>query len=144
MNKESVLYGVIGLLAGSLLTVVLATTAVNGNNGGMMRVLGMHPVQASRTVTDESMGMNGMTAGLQGKPGDDFDKAFLAEMIIHHQGAIDMAKQAQQSAKHDEVKKLADDIIAAQTKEIAEMKQWQKDWGYSTDDNTMGGMHSVR
>ena len=142
MNKESVLYGVIGLLAGSLLTVLLATTAVNRNNAGMMRVLGMHPTQTSTTITDESMGMDGMTAGLQGKTGDYFDKAFLAEMIVHHQGAIDMARQAKQSAKHDELKQLADDIIAAQTKEIAEMKQWQKDWGYSTDDNTMGGMHS--
>jgi uncharacterized protein (DUF305 family) len=62
--------------------------------------------------------------------GDDFDKAFLSEMIVHHQGAIDMATLAKQNAKHDEIKKLADDIVVAQTKEIGEMKQWQQQWGY--------------
>jgi uncharacterized protein (DUF305 family) len=33
-------------------------------------------------------------------------------------------------------------IVTAQTKEIQQMKQWQKDWGYSTGDtsNSMQGM----
>jgi uncharacterized protein (DUF305 family) len=153
MNKEPILYGIIGLLAGSLLTVVVATTAVNANNTGMMRMMGMHTSNQTN-MTDEdnmhgdsssmgmSMSMNDMTANLKGKTGDDFDKVFLSEMIVHHQGAIDMANLAKQNANHNEIKKLADDIVAAQTKEINEMKQWQKDWGYPTDDDSMGGMHS--
>ena len=28
---------------------------------------------------------------LKNKTGDDFDKAFIEQMIIHHQGAIEMA-----------------------------------------------------
>jgi uncharacterized protein (DUF305 family) len=72
--------------------------------------------------------MNNMNAGLQGKKGDAFDQAFLSEMIVHHQGAIDMAKLAQTNAKHQEIKDLAGNIITAQTKEIAEMKAWQKSW----------------
>lgn len=142
MKKESILYGLIGMLGGSLLTLIIATTSVNANNNGMMRMMGMHTGQNTSSMMDDSMGMDEMTASLKGKSGDDFDKTFLSEMIVHHQGAIDMANLAKQNAKHDEVKKLADDIVAAQTKEITEMKQWQKDWGYSTDDNSMGGMHS--
>jgi uncharacterized protein (DUF305 family) len=38
-------------------------------------------------------------------------------------------------AKHNEIKQLSQTIISAQQKEISEMKQWQKDWGYS--DNGM-------
>ena len=39
-----------------------------------------------------------------------------------------MAKDAQQKAEHEEIKKLADAIITAQDAEIAQMKQWLKDW----------------
>jgi uncharacterized protein (DUF305 family) len=77
---------------------------------------------------DMSAMMASMNAGLQGKTGDAFDQEFLAEMIVHHQGAIDMAKLALSNAKHQEIKDLAQAIISAQTKEIGEMKQWQKSW----------------
>lgn len=43
-----------------------------------------------------------------------------------------MAELAQKSAKHDEIKKLADDIISAQNREIIQMKGWHKDW-FGTD-----------
>jgi len=72
--------------------------------------------------------MDSMMAGLAGKTGDDFDKAFLAEMIMHHKGAVDMAEAALQNAKHDEIKQMADAIISAQTNEINQMKSWQEAW----------------
>lgn len=72
--------------------------------------------------------MGDMMAGLSGKTGDEFDKAFLAEMIVHHEGAVDMAKAAQASAKHEELKQMAEAIISAQTTEIEQMKEWQKTW----------------
>lgn len=77
-----------------------------------------------------SMDMNSMNAQLKGKTGDDFDKTFLSLMTEHHQGAIDMATQAKQSAKHPELKTMADDIISAQTREIEQMKTWKSQWGY--------------
>lgn len=77
------------------------------------------------------MSMHGMTTMLQGKTGDAFDEAFLRMMIPHHQGAIDMAKLAEQSAKHDEIKSMARDILSAQQREIDQMNQWLIDWNYS-------------
>lgn len=74
--------------------------------------------------------MAGMTAELEGKTGDEFDKAFIEQMIMHHQSAIDMAAPAEKNASHQEVKDLARGIISAQTAEIKQMKQWQTDWGY--------------
>lgn len=72
--------------------------------------------------------MTSMNAELKGKTGDAFDQAFLAEMIVHHQGAVEMAQLALTNAKHQEIKDLANGIISAQNKEIAEMKAWQKNW----------------
>lgn len=72
--------------------------------------------------------MDSMNAELRGKSGDAFDQSFLSEMIVHHQGAVEMAELALANAKHQEIKDLANVIIAAQNKEIADMKAWQKAW----------------
>jgi uncharacterized protein (DUF305 family) len=87
--------------------------------------------------------MAGMTNSLKGKTGDDFDKAFLTEMMAHHQQAIDMSKPAAANASHQEVKTLASNIITAQTGEISKMKMWQAEWGYtqSSSSDSMSGMH---
>ena len=141
MNKESILYGIIGLLLGIVIMGFTATYAVNNERSGVMRMMGMNGSKIN-SITDDSMGMDMMTESLRGKTCDEFDKLFVSEMILHHQGAIDMAELAKTSAKHDEIKKLADNIITAQTKEINEMREWQLLWGYPTDDDSMGGMHA--
>ena len=74
---------------------------------------------------------NKMMESLHAKSGDEFDKAFLSQMIMHHQGALDMAKIAKENAKHQEIKTMADNIIKSQTAEIDQMKQWQQSWGHT-------------
>jgi uncharacterized protein (DUF305 family) len=54
----------------------------------------------------------------------DPDVDFVKSMIPHHQGAIDMAKAMLKYGKDPELRKLAEDIIAAQEKEIAFMRGW--------------------
>ncbi len=72
--------------------------------------------------------MDDMAAGLKDKTGDDFDKAFLDEMIVHHEGAVDMANTVLEKSKREELRNLANDIIAAQTTEIEQMNAWKKAW----------------
>ena len=145
MKKESIMVGVIGLLVGVVVAGFAAGQAVNNNNTGMMRMMGMdtNSSQQQTATSHDTMSMADMTEQLKNKTGDDFDKAFVEMMISHHEGAVDMAELIPSRAKHDEVKALGTAIIAAQTKEIADMKQWQKDWGYSADESMqmMHGSH---
>ena len=69
--------------------------------------------------SDESSSTSASPAGTAGNP---TDRAFVAEMIPHHQMAIDMAKMAEESAGHSEIKALAGDIIEAQQSEISKLK----------------------
>lgn len=62
--------------------------------------------------------------------GNDYDRYYIANMIGHHEGAVDMAEVALTNARHPELKTLANNIISAQNKEIATMLEWQKAWGY--------------
>ncbi len=57
-----------------------------------------------------------------------FDQRFMIAMISHHQGAIEMAKMAQQMSERQEIKELGDAIITAQEAEIAQMQQWLQTW----------------
>lgn len=55
----------------------------------------------------------------------DFDRAFLEQMVPHHQGAIRMAKEVLKTDNVDsEVAALANKIISAQQKEIEMINEW--------------------
>jgi len=87
--------------------------------------------------TEGMMGKsNGMHGGMMGDESDmknleeaiDFDKAFVEEMIPHHQMAVMMATMLKSGSKKPEMTQLADDIIAAQNSEINQMREWLKSW----------------
>jgi uncharacterized protein (DUF305 family) len=70
-------------------------------------------------------GQEDMTA-LQNAP--DFDKAFIEEMIPHHQLAIMMANMLQSGTNRPEMQQLAKNIISSQSKEIQQMQSWYVQW----------------
>ena len=85
------------------------------------------PKPTSMGNMDKMGNMNNMAMDL-GSADANFDLRFIDGMKPHHQGAIVMAKEAQQKSQRPEIKKLADEIIMAQTKEITELQTWRKQW----------------
>jgi uncharacterized protein (DUF305 family) len=107
---------------------------------GYEKTMGGHSSHAG--MGNEMSGtMMDMGKELEGLKGSDFDKKFLELMIEHHQQAVDMSKYASTNAKHQEVKDLAKAITSAQNTEIAQMKQWQMDWGFKDSSSSMPGMN---
>lgn len=120
----SVIFFIIGIFVGWLIC--------NNKTTSVSQTAGMHQMADGTMMGNVPMNMEsmmgGMMAGLQGKTGDAFDKEFLAQMIVHHQGAVEMAKAVLATSKRPELIQLANDIISAQTKEIGMMQDWQKAW----------------
>lgn len=82
--------------------------------GGMMSSSGMH-----------MGGQEDMTAL---ENATDFDKAFIEQMIPHHQLAIMMANMLQSGTSRPEMQQLAKNIISSQSKEIQQMQSWYAQW----------------
>jgi uncharacterized protein (DUF305 family) len=103
---------------------------------------GQAPEATTSNANDKQMmnhggGMN-HSMGMDLGPADaNFDLRFIDAMTAHHQGAVEMAKEAQQKSKRPEIKKLADDIIKSQNQEITQMKQWRKAWYPKAGDKPM-------
>lgn len=62
--------------------------------------------------------------------GEEYDKAFIVDMLVHHEGAVAMAEGALAVTDRQEIRQLATAIITAQSQEIVKMRTWQKEWGY--------------
>ncbi len=128
-NSKLVIVGVVALVLGYLVYPQINKQKVpigmhQMPDGSMMMDVNN---QMHTSMTMDSM-MEAMTASLKDKTGQEFDSAFLEEMIPHHQGAIEMAQMVLKTSKKPELIKLANDIISAQQKEINMMRDWQRQW----------------
>ena len=91
---------------------------MQGNMQGMVDQMN----EAQKGLHEAMMKMNGpMMMGMMAK---DADVAWVCSMIPHHQGAIDMARAGLKGADNAESKKLAEETIQSNEREIRKLVAW--------------------
>jgi uncharacterized protein (DUF305 family) len=117
------------VLGAALLTLAALPAAAQQHD--MSDMPGMHhapaagagaQAPASREFQAE---MERMHAGMAVPYTGDADRDFVAGMVPHHQGAIEMARTELRYGHDPVLRKLAQQIILAQDREIALMRRWQ-------------------
>jgi hypothetical protein len=73
-------------------------------------------------LAESEAAMAAMHAGMAIRPIGDVDADFVAMMIPHHQGAIDMARAVLRYGRNEQLRRLAQEIIVEQQQEIAAMR----------------------
>jgi uncharacterized protein (DUF305 family) len=140
MNKETMLVGIVALLIGGIggyaITEVDSDHRSSNYTGRSVEKTGMHMMpdgsmmgNSETEVSDTGMmgGMNGMDHMMSMMV--ENEREFISGMIPHHQEAVDTAKEViARGGTTPEIKKLAENIVVAQEKEIAAMKEWYKNW----------------
>lgn len=91
---------------------------------------GDHMYEDEVIASDGAMmhAMDEMMIGFRGKSGEDYEEAFLRGMIVHHLGAVEMAKGLLVETERPELVELAENIIETQSTEIDLMKSWLQNW----------------
>lgn len=59
---------------------------------------------------------------------DDFDRAFLEQMVAHHRMGVMMASHAQWHGERRQLRDLELAMVQAQSREIAQMERWYRRW----------------
>ncbi|RCJ17707.1 DUF305 domain-containing protein [Nostoc sp. ATCC 43529] len=133
----------LSLRKGFLALSFVAIASASGLLTACSNAASQNPTQTpNATATNPSDNHMNHSMGMDLGPADaDFDLRFIDAMTPHHQGALEMAKEAQQKSKRPEIKKLADNIIKSQNQEITQMKQWRKAW-YPNAGNKPMAYHS--
>jgi uncharacterized protein (DUF305 family) len=99
---------------------------------GMRQNWGYHGQRVAQSGWQPGMGCMGMrtmlgnTVALQNA--SNFDRAFIEEMVPHHQMGVMMAQMVLVNNEHPEIQELAQTIIDTQTDEINQMRQWYQEW----------------
>ena len=73
-------------------------------------------------LAENDAAMNKMMTDMEIKPSGDVDRDFVAMMIPHHQGAIDMAQAELRYGRNEQLRRLAQETIVSQSQEIAAMR----------------------
>jgi uncharacterized protein (DUF305 family) len=73
-------------------------------------------------IAENAAAMSKMMAAMAVQPSGDVDSDFVATMVPHHQGAIEMAQAQLRHGHNEQLRRIAQEIIVEQTQEIAAMK----------------------
>jgi Domain of unknown function (DUF305) len=79
------------------------------------------PAAEAPYLADNVTAMTKMMIDMGIRPSGDVDSDFVAMMVPHHRGAIDMARAELRYGQNEQLKRMAQEIIVTQLQEIAAM-----------------------
>lgn len=113
--------------AGAAALLVGCGADANTDRVGVEQGSAAQPATAAATLAPAQQAYaavnNRMHTGMQAIDPDP-DVAFAQGMIVHHQGAVDMARVMLQHGRDPEMRRFAQGVIDAQTAEIATLNAW--------------------
>jgi hypothetical protein len=77
----------------------------------------------SQLMADSTAAMNRMMVAMHIQPSGNADADFVAMMVPHHQGAVDMARAELLYGQNETLRRMAQEIIVTQQQEIVAMQQ---------------------
>lgn len=81
------------------------------------------PAQDERAfLAENDTAMSRMMDDMSIKPSGDVDRDFVAMMVPHHQGAIDMAQAELRYGHNEQLRRIAQEIVVEQQQEIVAMR----------------------
>src|SRR5690349_14493055 len=89
--------------------------------GAAARVFAAENAEAA-FLAENAAAMSKMMADMAVKPSGDVDRDFVAAMVPHHQGAIEMAQAELRYGHNEQLRRIAQEIIVTQQQEIAAMR----------------------
>ena len=118
--------GAIALSAAAFTAQAQPAPSMPAKHAGMS-----HAVEANASESTKAFqqGEEKMMKDMSRPYSGNANKDFVAHMIPHHEGAVDMAEVQLKYGKDPELRKMAEEIIKALKKEVAFMKKWQPSHG---------------
>jgi hypothetical protein len=118
---------VIALVVALAVGIAYVVSAAPGEHQGLLASLAMcGPWARSLTeapyLAENDAAMSKMMKDMAPKPTGDVDHDFVAMMVPHHQGAIEMAQAVLRYGHNEQVRRIAQEIIVDQLQEIAAMR----------------------
>jgi uncharacterized protein (DUF305 family) len=97
--------------------LVVAGTAVSNSVPNSAR-----DSESARFMAANVAAMDKMMAGMAITPSGDVDRDFVAMMVPHHQGAIEMAQAELRYGRNEQLRRLAQEIVVTQRQEILALR----------------------
>ena len=94
-------------------------------------------------LTASGCGRSSMPSTAASATSAPFDQQFIDMMVPHHEGAVEMARIAEQRSQRAEIRTMTSDILRTQASEIEQMKAWRRAWYGSDETPSMSKMPTV-
>jgi Domain of unknown function (DUF305) len=120
--------GHLRIIAGAIALAIAAGSAASAHDASNASTSASIPSSSPESneeatyLAENDAAMKKMMTDMSIKPSGDVDADFVAMMVPHHQGAVDMARAELRYGHNEQLRRIAREIIVEQAQEITAMR----------------------